>query len=326
MNCEQSSTHVFTDNQGRAWEQFNLNNQGVFLNQIPDVQSFTRTNPGWVLADNGYCSWVGQPPARIRTEMPVLSPASGLLEAEIDVPPAAEPGTAFVVFLVVVAAVGIAAKAGWTYYEDNIKPTSPKPKREDDYDPYPNAHIQQLPLSFAKQVVNEDEEDAALVGELSGVTETSPWLRDQLPPVHLQPPHTSTPASPANPCHTSGVAGVHQPHTTSNEPVHHLSGVAGVAGVIPDFQVFEPETLTETRLKTLTDNGPYNLYDHKFKTQCIIKTAIDLGLSKNGTVELFVVSRLQSNGHIETKSLVKGTNAAYDYFCTLYDDVKKGDS
>lgn len=319
MNCEQASTHVFTDDQGRAWEQFNLNNQGVFLNQIPDVQSFTRTNPGWVLADNGYCAWVGQSPERVRVEMPVIAPTP--LESAVEVPTATEPGAAFVVFLVVVAAIGVAAKAGWTYYEDNLKSASSKPKREDDYNPYPNAHIQQLPISFGDQTVDEEAEDVAVPGALSGVTEPSPWLRDQLPPVHLQPPPTSTPAPPANPCYTSGVAGVHQPHTTPNEPVHHLSGVDGV---VPNFRVLTPESLTETRLQSLLTEGPYNLYEDKFKTQCIIKTAIDLGLSKNRTVELFVVSRIESNGYIDTKPLVKGTNTAYDYFCMLYEDVKKG--
>ena len=319
MNCEQASTNVFTDNQGRAWEQFNLNNQGVFLNQIPDVQSFTRTNPGWVLADNGYCSWAYVPPERIRVEMPVVVPP--VIETAVEAHSAVEPGSAFVVFLAVVAAVGIAAKAGWTYYEDNIKPTRIEPKRKDDYDPYPNAHIQQLPISFGEQAVDEINKEVAVPGSLSGVTEQSPWLRDQLPPVHLQPSRTSTLASPANPGSTNGSGGVNWLRTAPNELTHQLNGSVGS---IPDFEVFEPDTLTPTRLQTLTDNGPYNLYGHKFKTQCIIKTAIDLGLSKNSTVELFVVSRAQSNGHIETKSLAKGANAAYDYFCTLYDDVKKG--
>ena len=319
MNCEQASTNVFTDNQGRAWEQFNLNNQGVFLNQIPDVQSFTRTNPGWVLADNGYCSWAYVPPERIRVEMPVVVPP--VIETAVEAHSAVEPGSAFVVFLAVVAAVGIAAKAGWTYYEDNIKPTRSEPKRKDNYNPYPNAHIQQLPISFGEQSVNEKDEEVAAVGSLSGVTEQSPWLRDQLPPVHLQPPRTNTPASPANPGSTSGVVGGHQQPHQLHPPVHQSNGVAGA---VPNFDIFEPDTLTPTRLQTLTDNGPYNLYGHKFKTQCVIKTAIDLGLSKNSTVELFVVSRAQPNGHIETKPLVKGTHAAYDYFCTLYDDVKKG--
>ena len=319
MNCEQASTNVFTDNQGRAWEQFNLNNQGVFLNQIPDVQSFTRTNPGWVLADNGYCSWAYAPPERIRVEMPVITPTT--LETSVEAPPAAEPGAAFVVFLAVVAAIGIAAKAGWTYYEDNVKPASPKPKREDNYNPYPNAHIQQLPLSFGEQTVIEEEEDVAIPGALSGVTEQSPWLRDQLPPVRLQPHATATPTSPANPGSTSGVASGHQPTHPSHPLLHQTNGVTGS---VPDFEIFEPDSLTPTRLQTLKDNGPYNLYGHKFKTQCVIKTAIDLGLSKNGTVELFVVSRAKSNGHIETKPLTKGTHASYDYFCTLYDDVKKG--
>lgn len=195
MNCEQASTNVFTDNQGRAWEQFNLNNQGVFLNQIPDVQSFTRTNPGWVLADNGYCTWVGQPPARIRTEMPVLAPAT---VAPSTVPTAeADPGVAMG-FMVLIA---LAGSAGFAYW---------KRQREDkEIEKYnPHAHIPtDLPFSLSGGVkpqqtqpeelwINEDDpipEGYTLVDDVDDTP--APSAVAPALPAAPSPPHLSTPAT-----------------------------------------------------------------------------------------------------------------------------------
>lgn len=70
MACENASTQVNSDSQGRAWEHFFLDKQYIFSNQIPNLQSWTRTDPGWVLNDNSYCQWAGTPPPRMRETLP----------------------------------------------------------------------------------------------------------------------------------------------------------------------------------------------------------------------------------------------------------------
>jgi hypothetical protein len=68
--CEDAQTSISGDNQGRSWEHFWLGQAYKFSNQIPNQESWTRTDPGWVLADNGYCQWQGQPPERMRQQSP----------------------------------------------------------------------------------------------------------------------------------------------------------------------------------------------------------------------------------------------------------------
>lgn len=68
--CESAQTSISGDNQGRSWEHFWLGQTYIFSNQIPNQESWTRTDPGWVMADNNYCSWQGKPPARMREETP----------------------------------------------------------------------------------------------------------------------------------------------------------------------------------------------------------------------------------------------------------------
>lgn len=336
MNCEQASTHVFTDNQGRAWEQFNLNNQGVFLNQIPDVQSFTRTNPGWVLADNGYCTWVGQPPARIRTEMPVLAPAT---VAPSTVPTAeADPGVAMG-FMVLIALAGSAGFAYWKRQQED--------KEIEKYDPH--AHIPtDLPFSLSGGVkpqnqpeelwidegdpvpegytlVDEEDDDVVAPGKMSGVTEPSPWLRDQLPPLRLQPP-TPTQAEPlvnqaVQPSEPPPSEPVNHFRTTPEPPTEPLTQTT-------QFEVVQgglsENELTQERVKMLVNNSPYDLYQDRFKTLCHIRTAIDLGFSKNRTMKLFVHSKAVLNGLIETIPLSKGGGSAWVYFSELFSEAKDG--
>ncbi|WOD37382.1 hypothetical protein [Nodosilinea sp. E11] len=68
--CEGAQTSISGDNQGRSWEHFWLDQTYKFSNQIPNQQSWTRTDPGWVLADNGYCRWQNTPPERMRDFSP----------------------------------------------------------------------------------------------------------------------------------------------------------------------------------------------------------------------------------------------------------------
>ena len=64
-NCEDGRITLSQDNQGRSWEHFWTGNRYHFSNQIPNLQSYTTTTPGWPLADRGYCEWAGTPPPKI---------------------------------------------------------------------------------------------------------------------------------------------------------------------------------------------------------------------------------------------------------------------
>jgi hypothetical protein len=70
QHCEAAQTSISGDTQGRSWEHFWLGQNYQFSNQIPNQESWTRTDPGWVLNDNGYCQWQGQPPERMREVSP----------------------------------------------------------------------------------------------------------------------------------------------------------------------------------------------------------------------------------------------------------------
>lgn len=63
--CENARVTLSRDNQGRSWEHFWVGDRYQFSNQIPNLKSFTTTNPGWPLADRGLCGWAGTPPPRI---------------------------------------------------------------------------------------------------------------------------------------------------------------------------------------------------------------------------------------------------------------------
>jgi len=70
LYCESAQTSISGDNQGRSWEHFWLDQSYKFSNQIPNQESWTRTDPGWVLADNGYCRWQHTPPEKMRDFAP----------------------------------------------------------------------------------------------------------------------------------------------------------------------------------------------------------------------------------------------------------------
>lgn len=75
--CETARITLEADTQGRTWEHYWLGQHYQFSNQIPNRQSFTRTAPGWIIADSALCQWQGPPPARI-TEIaaaPPIAPA-----------------------------------------------------------------------------------------------------------------------------------------------------------------------------------------------------------------------------------------------------------
>lgn len=63
-DCANSKQTRYTDGDGNVYEVFWLDGELIFENGIRNMESWTRTPPGWVLHDNGYCTWESEPPPR----------------------------------------------------------------------------------------------------------------------------------------------------------------------------------------------------------------------------------------------------------------------
>jgi hypothetical protein len=145
--CEHAQTTLSQDGQGRAWEHFWLGDRYQFSNQIPNLKSFTRTDPGWVLKDNSYCTWQGEPPARIRETAPVMAQRMVAAESEI-APVAADVGMTsggFGILVLVAAAVG-----GVIWWQNRDK--SPDP----NYHPMSDLPYQLPPLSVGAPIAPDE--------------------------------------------------------------------------------------------------------------------------------------------------------------------------
>ncbi|MGB3309967.1 MAG: hypothetical protein WBG32_00125 [Nodosilinea sp.] len=76
--CDNAQVLLSTDDQGRTWEHFNLGNNYIFSNQIPNRQSFTTTNPGQVIYQRGFCQWSAQPSIPMQAQTtPAMAPGEG---------------------------------------------------------------------------------------------------------------------------------------------------------------------------------------------------------------------------------------------------------
>ena len=113
--CETASIRL-SEYQQKFWEHFLLDGRYQFSNQIPNLESWTRTHPGWVLNDNGYCTWRGEPPPRL-TEQPVMSETTGVNPVAMDLPTPNEGmqsgGFGSLVLLAAIAA------GGWVWINRN---------------------------------------------------------------------------------------------------------------------------------------------------------------------------------------------------------------
>ena len=63
-DCANSKQTRYIDGDGNVYEVFWLEGEFIFENGIRNLESWTRTPPGWVLHDNGYCTWESEPPPR----------------------------------------------------------------------------------------------------------------------------------------------------------------------------------------------------------------------------------------------------------------------
>lgn len=64
-NCATARQQLATDEHGRHWEHYFIENQYSFSNQIPTRSSYTATEPGKVFYDRGLCRWGSDNPSEV---------------------------------------------------------------------------------------------------------------------------------------------------------------------------------------------------------------------------------------------------------------------
>lgn len=132
MICNNSKSVVFTRN-GKDWEAFYTGNGNyTFSNMIPDLQSYTRTDPGWVNFDNGYCTWQGEPPQRQRTAAPSAMSASVPLPPQEQLEEPSSPsggGLGVIVLLAVLGAIAVSQFKGKRGNDKTYHPMKDLPTR-----------------------------------------------------------------------------------------------------------------------------------------------------------------------------------------------------
>ena len=206
--CETARTTVFTDAQGKAWESFFLGSgpsaRYIFQNQIPNLNSYTRTHPGWVLNDNGYCQWQFLPPPKLRQDGPNAghnataqpSPSPQLESVEALNRRESDP-TGFAIFLALVAAA-VGSYWAWerqhTPKESDYNPHAdldyrlPTLARRSQLHPHPNSAEDILeidddaPIPDGYELVDDGLDDAHPKPERSGGAPASSDRPRSLPP------------------------------------------------------------------------------------------------------------------------------------------------
>ena len=281
-SCETASITLENDTQGRTWEHYWLGQKYQLSNQIPNRASYTRTQPGWILADSGLCAWQGQPPARI-AEVATIAPqpiASPPVQAAVG----GGDGAMGLLLLLGMAGAGIWAWIG----------------RDKDIDPsyHPMSDAPSFPMAYT---------DETEPGFMSGVTEPSPWLEDQtgwtvadrIPDMVEVLPNPPA-ATQAEPYRSEGFRGFEPPTEPPAEPR------------------FEPQG---SGLKPFFAEAPYDMRHEDSYLMAAIKTAIEAGVSKSEACNYFFTFK-EINGVYVEVPLKKGGSKDYQRFSDLFDSVK----
>ncbi|HEY9760916.1 MAG TPA: hypothetical protein V6D07_00235 [Trichocoleus sp.] len=323
--CETAQTTLSQDNQGRAWEHFWLSDSYQFSNQIPNLKSFTRTDPGWVLSDNHYCTWQGEAPPRMREDAPVVTGQVEIAESEI-APITASAGMTsggFGIMVLVAAAVG-----GVMWWQGRDKTPDPNYHPMSDM-PYQlpvlsAASVQALPDEIEWQEGDPIPEGYELVDEDNSpkLTEPSPWLPDAL---KEQIEATAQQAARSQ-THTAFMQGINlmervyprsQP-ATSTTPESLSKPVVGLVEAIGCKPVGQPVRAVierdprEVELfeETVQAFCPLPLLDEAGETREAVREALRLGKSQNWiTANLFRVSK-GTKDYEQAVSIVKAVREA----------------
>jgi hypothetical protein len=288
-SCETASLTLENDTQGRTWEHYWLGEKYQLSNQIPNRASYTRTQPGWILADSGLCAWQGQPPARIAEVASIAPPPPPAVPVQATV--GSGDGAMGLLLLLGMAGAGVWAWIG----------------RDKDIDP--NYHPMSDAPSFPMVSTGETEP-----GFLSGVTEPSPWLEDQtgwtvagrIPDmVEVLPnPPAATQAEPLSSVGFRRFEPSAEPPEPPAEP--------------PAEPRFEPQG---SALKPFFAEAPYDMRHEDSYLMAAIQSAIEAGVSKSDAQHYFFTFKEINGVYIEVP-LKKGGSRDYQRFSDLFDSVK----
>ena len=281
-SCETASLTLENDTQGRTWEHYWLGPKYQLSNQIPNRASYTRTQPGWILADTGLCAWQGQPPARI-AEVATIAPQP-IAAPPVQAAVGGGDGAMGLLLLVGMAGAGVWA---WIGRDKEIDP---------DY--HPMADAPSFPMAYT---------DETEPGFMSGVTEPSPWLEDQtgwsvadrIPNMVEVLPNPPA-ATQAEPYRSEGFREFEPPA----EP-----------GLNPGF---EPQG---SALKPFFAEAPYDMRHGDPYLMAAIRDAIDAGVSKSEACHYFFTFKEIGGVYVEVP-LKKGGSKDYQRFSELFDSVK----
>jgi len=285
--CEQGSQRTYTRD-GKSFEGFYLDGQFIFENQIINGFSGTRTDPGWVLHDDGFCQWAGTPPPRI----PGLKPLPSTVETAPPVPTpdlpiqqnlAPNTGESGGAFLLVIALISAAGYALW-------QQKNGKDDFADDY--HPMADAPGLPpVSTDEHLDHVYQRYQHPLNQ--GIEEPNPWGMQPVYPHSQQPPpqpHTTTPP----------------PQSTYVPPVDSTDfstgGTTGGAGVVEPREHFELTWLPAPARGYFLDEE--SVLSSSSQARRIVRDAVMAGVSTNFLMTyLFKISK-NSKKHELLKSLV----------------------
>jgi hypothetical protein len=292
-SCESASITLENDTQGRTWEHYWLGQQYQLSNQIPNRASYTRTQPGWILADSGLCAWQWEPPARI-AEVASIAPQP-IAAVPLQATAGGGDGAMGLLLLLGMAGAGVWA---WIGRDKDIDP---------DY--HPMADAPSFPMAYT---------DETEPGFLSGVTEPSPWLEDQtgwtvadrIPNMVEVLPRSRRPTQ-AEPLRSMGFTVPEpplNPALNASEPVLNLEPEPGFNALNPAFKAF-------------LEGAPYDMSQDDEPLLEAMQLAVEAGVPKAQTCSFFYSWKNQQGRYIKA-IVTKGGTRDYQRFSELYDSVK----
>ncbi|NEQ46997.1 MAG: hypothetical protein F6K00_27035 [Leptolyngbya sp. SIOISBB] len=279
-SCERATRQIY-QRDGLTYEAYGFPSGFIFENQILNPASYTRTHPGWVMADNRYCHWEGTPPDRFWSRNPTPSQPQNLTTEPANQPPdittqsvvpGAESGGAF---LLVLGLIGAAIYAAFQQRNN-------KPDFADDY--HPMADVPGLPSAYTDENL-EYVYQRYQYPQYQGITEPNPWGMTDAPPV---PPAVSPPPPP--------------PSSTSIPPVEATDSTTGGGEPVASVEAFERAWLPAPKQGYFL--GDESLLSNSSQAKCIIRDALRVGLSTNYLMQyLFKVSK-NSRKHELLKQII----------------------
>jgi hypothetical protein len=273
--CENARQGTYTDANGLHFETFWLGDDFIFENQIRNLSSYTRTHPGWVLADNHFCEWKYEPPERFwETSIETVEPIPTVTANDVPMTAQANAATATEgggAFLLVIALLGAAGYAFWQQRSGK----SDEEIAAENY--HPMDDVPPLP-----PVYTEEDLDAVYGRydhpQYQGITEPNPFSRPPSPP----PPHHHIPPPPP-------------PDSTSIPPVESTDSTTGGGAVVDPREVFEMRWVPAPARGYFL--GEESLLSPNTEAYRIVVDAVNASVSTNYLLNhIFKVSK-NSKGH-----------------------------